>query len=599
MKAYVSTGVALVLLVSGHPDAARQTPQQPAAAATAVVSGVLVAADNGEPVRKAEVRLASASPRLTRTTTSDGQGRWAVDALPAGEYALSATRPGYVETVYGARSPGRAGRGTPIRVAAGQRIDDLSLSMPRAGVISGIVSDEYGDPAYNVPVRALRYAYENGERIVRAAGNATTDDLGAYRIPNLEPGEYLVSAVPRDTVAAAAARAESIRRMQADREASARAGDQEARAAVATMAEARREGRMPPPVSRVGYVPMYYPGAVLPAAAAPVRVGLGAQVFGIDIRLDLVETATITGTVLSAAGEPIQGNLKLIDPVMPVSPIGAWFTSSTPDGRFSFSGVVPGTYVLGGNNSPPGTIGGPPAAGGVFQMASPVGVAVTAGDVDGVEVRMQAARTVSGRVDMSSVTAPFNREAFRVNFLPVTTAADWEMRAYRVVPDPDGSFVLPDIVAARYRIDVAGAPDGWGLASAVFNNRDAADYHLTVEPEGRYEGGVLTLTDRLSEVSGTVMNDRSEPVDRFVVVLFPERRDLWLPQSRRIGVAHTGSDGRFVFRRLPAGEYRLALVPAIEPGQEFDAAFLATLAEASVSISLGAGQTQVQDLRVR
>ena len=599
MKGLATAAVVVGVLVAGHPVFARRAPTTQQPASTAVVSGVLVAADNGQPVRKAEVRLASASPRMTRTATSDGDGRFVFDAVPPGEYTLSASRQGYVPMVYGARSPGASRRGLPIRVAAGQRLEDLSIGMPRAAVIAGAVTDEYGDPAYNVPMRALRYAYENGHRVVHPAGNAVTDDLGAYRLPNLEPGEYLVTAVPRDTVAAAAARAESLRRMQAQREAAAAAGSREARAAVATLAEARREGRMPPPVDPVGYVPVYYPGAVLPGTASTVHVGLGGQVFGIDLRLQLVETASITGTVLGMDGEPIQGNLKLIDPAMPVTQIGAWFTSSAADGRFQFHGVVPGTYVLGGNNSPPGTIGGPPAAGGVFQMSWPVTVTVTGGDVTGAEVRMAPVSTVTGHVDLSSITDPINRDELRVNLLPVTTPADWEMAVYRVVPEADGSFVLPDMVAARYRIDVAGAPDGWVLASAVFGGRDVADTHLTIEPGREYTDGVLTLTNRTAGVNGTVANSRGEPVDQHTVILFPERRDFWVPQSRRIRVAHTGPDGRYGFDMLPAGEYRLAVVTDFEQGREFDAAFLEELAPASLSVVVEAGQTKTYDIKVR
>ena len=90
--------------------------------------------------------------------------------------------------------------------------------------------------------------------------------------------------------------------MQAERAAAAAAGDREARAAAATMAEASREGRMPPPVDPVGYVPTYYPRAVLPAFASAVLVGLGAQVFGIDLRLEITKTGSVSGTVMSADG---------------------------------------------------------------------------------------------------------------------------------------------------------------------------------------------------------------------------------------------------------------------------------------------------------
>jgi len=597
MTGIASATIGLVLLVLAHPAAPGQAAT--GQAAVGLVSGVLLATDTGEPVRKATVTLTSASPRRTITATSDADGRFVFNVVPPGEYTLTAARPGFVTMVHGARMPGGGRRGQPVHVFAGQRIDHLSLSMPRAGVIAGLVTDEYGDPAYNVPVRALRFAYDNGHRVVRIAGTGTTNDLGEYRIPHLEPGEYLVTAVPRDTVASVAARAESLRRMQAGRAAASAAGDREARATMATMAQARREGRMPPPVDRVGYVPMYYPRAVLPSMASTVPVALGSQVFGIDIRLEVVTTGTVSGTVMDTSGQPIQGNLKLIDPAMPISTIGAWFTSSSPDGQFAFHGVVPGAYVLGGNNSPPGTIGAAPEAGGVFQMSGPVPVVVRDADASAAEVRMAPVSTLSGRVDLAPIADTVNRDEFRVNFFPVTTPADWEMAAYRVVPEADGSFAIPDVVAARYRVEVAGAPDGWVLQSATFNGRETIDTHLVVEPGRRYEGGLLTLTNRTSSLGGTVRDDRGAAPDERVVILFPERHEARVPRSRRIHVTRTGPDGRYSFDGLLAGEYRLAVVVDLESGREFEPAFLEELVAASVTISLEAGATVVQDVRVR
>lgn len=596
MNSFASTSLVVLLFVLGAAASVRQQVQQ---SESGQVSGVLVAGDTGEPVRKATVTLASASPRRTISATSDADGRFVLDVVPPGQYTLTAVRPGFVTMVYGARLPGTGQRGLPISVSAGQRIERLNLAMPRAGAIAGIVTDEYGDPAYNVPVRALRYAYDNGHRVVRTAGTGTTNDLGEYRIAHLEPGEYMVTAVPRDTVASSAARAQSIQRLQAGRAAAAAAGDREARAAVATMTQAQREGRMPPPVDPVGYVPMYYPRAVLPSMASTVSVGLGSQVLGIDIRLEVVRTGTVSGPVMDEDGRPIQGNLKLIDPAMPVSSIGAWFTSSSPDGQFAFHGVVPGAYVLGGNNSPPGTIGGAPESGGVFQMSAPVPVLVGDADVSGAEVRMAPVSTIAGRVDFASIAAPVNHAEFRINFLPVTTPADWEMGIYRVVPEADGSFVIPSVVAARYRVDVAGAPDGWMLESATFNGAETVDTHLVVEPGGQYENGVLTLTNRTSSVSGTVTNERGLAVNEHVVILFPERREARVPRSRRIQVARTGPDGRYSFDGLLAGEYRLAVVVDLESGREFEPAFLEELAAASLPVALSPGQNSVQDVRVR
>ena len=101
--------------------------------------------------------------------------------------------------------------GTPIRLGAGENIERVMLRIPRGGVISGVITDEFGDPALGIPVRAMRFTFTNGERTAYPAGNVVTDDLGGYRIAGLMPGDYVVSAVPRDNVAAASAQADVVR----------------------------------------------------------------------------------------------------------------------------------------------------------------------------------------------------------------------------------------------------------------------------------------------------------------------------------------------------------------------------------------------------
>src|SRR6185295_11664808 len=74
-------------------------------------------------------------------------------------------------------------------------IDRLTLAIPRAGVLTGVLLDDAGDPAFGTPVRALRWVMQSGVRSLLLAATATADDRGTYRIPGLPPGDYVVSAV--------------------------------------------------------------------------------------------------------------------------------------------------------------------------------------------------------------------------------------------------------------------------------------------------------------------------------------------------------------------------------------------------------------------
>jgi hypothetical protein len=466
-------------------------------------------------------------------------------------------------------------------------------------VIAGIVLDEFGDPAFNVPVRALRLGYSNGERTVVSSGTATTDDQGAYRVSGLIPGEYMLSAVPRETVSALAAIATARDSRAAQIQAAAKTGSAEARAAVATMEQNLREGRVPEPVNSRGYVPVYYPETPTASTAVRVNVGLSQQVFGIDMRLQVVDTVTIGGTLTNVEGTAIPGNVQLLDPAMPIPTIGAWFQSTRPDGTFSFAGMVPGAYVLRGHNSPPGEIGSPPPAGGPFQMSGVTQISVGGSGVRDARVSMVPNVSVSGTLSLDTITAPIDPSRLVVNLMPITTSADWEMAVVRTPPDPNGTFRLKEVVPARYRIDVQGLPAGWVVASAIFDGRDAADHQLVLEAGRDYQGGVLKFTNRTGEITGMLTNPLNTPVAGQTIVVFPEDRSLWLPQSRRIQMAVTGADGRYAFRGLIHGEYRLAAVSDLEAGQQSDRGFLAQLFGASIAVTLGEGERKTQDMKTR
>lgn len=584
---------AAVVFVCALAQALSAQEAVPAQTPSGAIAGVLTSADLGHPVRKAQIRLVSASPRMTRTTTTDADGRYAFPNLPAGEYTLSASKPGYLDIVFGARRPGASSIATSIRLTAGQRLENVSLRLPRGGVIAGVITDEFGDPAFNTPVRSMRYGFSNGERMLQPAGNAVTDDRGAYRIAGLLPGEYLVSAVPRDIVATTALAAEAVRDRMAQVVAAERAAGN--RVTQSSMEEARREGRVAEPVSPTGYVPVYYPGTPQPSTAARVRVGVSEEVSGVDIRLQVVQTATVSGTV--ASGEhalPAGVNVQLIDPALPIANVGVWFRTARPDGTFSFYGVVPGAYALRARASLPAT---GPAGGGELTAAMDVPVGVD-GARD-VALRLQRGVSVSGSLSLDSVNIPIDLPRVRVELFPISTSADWEMALMRVTPDAGGKFVLHGVAPGRYRVSVGGLPDGWRLASAVFGDKDAADYHLNVEADGNYAGGILRLTERTSEVAGALSNASGAPVTDRSVILFPADRGHWLPQSRRIHVTQPGPDGRYTIRSLPAGDYRVAAVVDPEPGQQFDPEFLAQLLTGSTAITLGEGEKRTQDIRVR
>jgi hypothetical protein len=82
-------------------------------------------------------------------------------------------------------------------------------------------------------------------------------------------------------------------------------------------------------------------------------------------------------------------------------------------------------------------------------------------------------------------------------------------------------------------------------------------------------------------------------------VAFAADQQFWTPQSRRIRQTRPASDGRFSITGLPAGEYQIAALTDVEPGEWFDPAFLAQLVPAAVRVTMRDGGTITQNLRIR
>src|SRR5688500_13162146 len=242
---------------AGQPRDARGNQALPAG--TASVSGTVVVAGTGQPARRARVTLNATEGGGSRTAMTDEEGRYAFDQLAAGRYNVSVSKNGHVGVTFGQTRPGRPG--TPIQLADGQKFA-ANLQLPRGSVITGTVVDEYGEATAGTQVRVLRYVMQGGRRTLQQSGNGTTDDRGIYRVYGLQPGDYIVSAVPRN-----AGPAVDIGRLQTEL-----AAVRERIAAVAADATVARElatrasmlqGQLPQAEEQgTGYAPVYFPGAV-------------------------------------------------------------------------------------------------------------------------------------------------------------------------------------------------------------------------------------------------------------------------------------------------------------------------------------------------
>jgi hypothetical protein len=117
---------------------------------TARIRGRVLAADTGEPLRKAQVRATSAELRENRLAATDANGVYEIKEVPAGRYQLTASKGSFVQLQYGQTRPFEAGK--PLEVGDGQTIDKVDFSLPRGSLITGRVIDELGEATVDVRV---------------------------------------------------------------------------------------------------------------------------------------------------------------------------------------------------------------------------------------------------------------------------------------------------------------------------------------------------------------------------------------------------------------------------------------------------------------
>jgi hypothetical protein len=150
----------------------------------------------------------------------------------------------------------------------------------------------------------------------------------------------------------------------------------------------------------------------------------------------------------------------------------------------------------------------------------------------------------------------------------------------------------------RYRLTASAGAPAWTLDSVTVSGQDTIDQPLEIRPGQHITDTVLLFTDRPTELSGTIVNERGEPAPDQMILLYPAEEKLWTPDSRRIRVARADADGKYIFRAMPPGDYRLATFLDVEPGAWQDPAFLEALGPASTRVSLEHGERKVHALRV-
>jgi hypothetical protein len=159
--------------------------------------GSLFLANDGITVLDDERRKFPGSA-LSDPIVTDGAGRFAIENVPAGAYAVNAQREGYFGRGSSQETPGlfdgaAMGDMVYVTMSKDQHVVAAMLLIP-AATIRGSVAGPDGMPRPNQDVRAFRVHGSGDRTTLRGVIRTSTDERGNYRLHPLPPGDYFIGA---------------------------------------------------------------------------------------------------------------------------------------------------------------------------------------------------------------------------------------------------------------------------------------------------------------------------------------------------------------------------------------------------------------------
>jgi hypothetical protein len=415
----------------------------------------------------------------------------------------------------------------------------------------------------------------------------------------LRPGEYVVAATPMDLGGGMRDQTDQIERAIASGQVNPPSAPGLTPTVSVQMTVPPPGRGMPPP----GYLPTYAPSTSTPLDATTVAVAGDDEKTNVDIFLRLVSATTIQGDVQmpTEPGVAMQVMLQIEDATFD----GSDNMTTRPDqnGRFYFRTVRPGKYTVMAMTVPaaiPQAPGQPfvqPTLTDAQKVFGRASVTVSGETMINLNLALRPTRSISGVVlfETSRTTDPAQRRGT----VTLMQAPGVQQMYYGQMPTaqvaPDGQFVLTGVVPGRYTMRVNSGM----LKSLMIGGNDILDFPLDFTGETDVTGAVLTVTDTLSEVSGTLTDAIGKPALGYFILAASTDSRFWTPQSRRVAISYPSPDGRYTFRGLPPGTYSVCALNDFEQGAQYDPEFLKTVAAASISITVIDGGKIQQDIRVK
>lgn len=517
---------------------------------TCTVSGIVIRSQDTAPLKNATVQLTNDSDRehhIATKTTADGH--FLLKNVPAGQYKLIVTRNGYVSQELGQKKPDDPG--AVFTLKQGQRITDLVFKLGHAGVITGKVFDEDGEPMVGVAVRAMRQVYTDGRKTLQATSEQETNDLGEFRVFGLEPGRYYISAEMA-----------GWNRVVGDREFS---------------SSEKNSGEK-------GYAKIYYPNALEAASASSVYVKEGEEISSIDIFMKEVTVYRVRGKVQYLFPHKGTGDTQLVvahrGQTTDWRPVAVQMVAKA-DSSFEIPELAPGEYVITAFFFDQGK-----------SFSTQEDVDVMNADVNGLTLVIAPGVDIPGQL-LWDGNPSLEGERTTIYLAPEDSGIWWGGGEAHV--EEKSQFTLKEVPQGTFRINVTGISKDCYIKEVQFGENVLPD-HVLHAKKGVSGELRITISSKGARLKGLVANDESLPVAGVWVVAVPEESKRSLRYLYK--AVTTDQYGRYDLRGLVPGKYMIFAWDGVANGEWEDPEFLKTNVAKAVTVEVSDSDTKSTDLQL-
>jgi protocatechuate 3,4-dioxygenase beta subunit len=494
-----------------------QAPSSPPNATHLRITGTVVDAVGGAPVKEASVFLTR--ERTTVSVLTQQDGRFVFENLEPGKYVLSARGKGYRLQAFDEHE----GFSTAIAAGVDRNTENLVFRLTPPASISGQVTDEFSEAVRNAQVMVFRKGIANGRETLQMQNQSSTDDKGGYNFAGLEPGRYYLAVYAQPWYA----QHNTIRFSDASSDVSPgfRAGTEQ---------NANLD---------VVYPVTYYPHETDAARASMITLQAGDRARA-DFTLQPVPSLhlrfAVRGTDL-----PQGVGMQVMQQIFGGPPIfaDAQIISMDKD-SIEVAGIPPGHLVVRLDK-----YADPANSKGVRSVQQEID-ATRDGTVSLTEIADVVA--VSGKVEIAGTVGLPNSAAIMLRSLE--TGSNYSAN---VSKEGKNEFQIADVKPGSYNVFLGNAP-GYYIDKVQAVGATVSGNTMTIGSAGQVRLTV-SIGQGLGRVDGVALRD-AKPAAGVMIVLIPNQSQNDPFRFRR---DQSDSDGSFTLQEVPPGRYTLV---AIENG---------------------------------